>query len=242
MEESQAQEKPAPESVKPLRWPIYVYLFFDLCLLAAVGAYGYFSWGQWTALTDQARESEQSLSQVKAASDAAKRSADAAKGAAEAAEQANRLAREAIMASERPYVFPDKVWLTSRLAEGAKAIGFVKFINTGKLPALNFHAGGKFKVRESPPGRLVASGQPPSVLDVAPGGSRTIQASSDAVITDEEMEAVEEGKKSLYSYGILVYEDGFGNQVAQPFCEVYDLKDKSFGECPQPSAEYHEGT
>jgi hypothetical protein len=242
MEESQAQEKSAPESVKPLRWPIYVYLFFDLCLLAAVGTYGYFSWVQWTALTDQARASEQNLSQVKAAADAAQRSADAAKGAADAAEQANRLAREAIMASERPYVFPDKVWLTARLIAGTKVTGLVKFINTGKLPALNFHAGGKFKVRDSLPGKLVASGQPPSLLGLAPGGSRIVQIGSDAAITDEEMEAVEEGKKSLYGYGIFVYEDGFGNQVAQPFCEVYDRKDKSFAECPQPSAEYHEGT
>jgi len=242
MEESQAQEKSGPDSVKPLRWPIYIYLFFDLCLLASVGTYGYFSWGQWTALTDQAKASEQNLSQVKAAADAAKRSADAAKGAAEAAEQANRLAREAIMASERPYVFPEKVWLTARLTAGMKAIGLVKFINTGKLPALNFHAGGKFKVRESPPGQLVASGQAPSVLDVAPGGNRTIQAGSDAAITKEELAAVESGKKTLYGYGIFVYEDGFGNQVAQPFCEVYDRKDKSFAECPQPSAEYHEGT
>lgn len=242
MEESQAQEKSGPISIKPLRWPIYVELFFDLCLLAAIGVYGYFSWGQWTALTDQIRESEQNLSQVKAAADAAKLSADAAKGAAEAAEQANRLAREAIMASERPYVFPDKVWLTTRLTAGTKVAGLVKFINTGKLPALNFHAGGKFKVRESPPGHLVASGQAPSVLDVAPGGSRIVQTISDTTITREELAAVESGKKTLYGYGIFVYEDGFGNQVAQPFCQVYDPKDKSFAECPQPSAEYHEGT
>lgn len=242
MEESQAQEKSGPISIKPLRWPIYVDLFFDLCLLAAVGAYGYFSWGQWTALTEQVKASEQNLSQVKAAADAAKQSAEAAKGAAEAAEQANRLAREAIMASERPYVFPDKVWLTARLIAGTKVTGLVKFINTGKLPALNFHAGGKFKVRESSPGKLVASGQAPSVLDLAPGSSRTIQVGSDAAITKEELAAVESGKKTLYGYGIFVYEDGFGNQVAQPFCRVYDPRDKSFAECPQPSAEYHEGT
>lgn len=242
MDESQAQEKSSPDSVKPLRWPIYVYLFFDLCLLASVGAYGYFSWGQWTALTEQAKASERNLSETRATADAAKRSADAARRAAEAAEQANRLARDAIIASERPYVFPDKIWLTTHPAAGAKITGFVKFINTGKLPALNFHAGGKFKVRESPPGQLVASGQPPSVLDVAPGGSRTIQTSSDAALTKDELAAVESGKKTLYGYGIFVYEDGFGSQIAQPFCQVYDSKDKSFAECPQPSAEYHEGT
>jgi len=237
MNESQAQGKSGPDSAKPLRWSIYVYLFFDLCLLASVSTYAYFSWGQWNALTEQAKASEQNLSGTRAAAEAAKRSADAAKRGAEAAEQANRLAREAIIASERPYVFPDKVWLATHLAAEAKITGFVKFVNTGKLPALNFHAGGKFKVRESPPGQLVASGQPPSVLDVAPGASRTIQTGSDAAITKEELAAVESGKKSLYGYGIFVYEDGFGSQIAQPFCQVYDPKDKSFAECPQPSAE-----
>ncbi len=193
-------------------------------------------------MTARAKASEHDLSVVKASVEAAKQSVDAAESAAESAEQASRLARDAIMASVRPYVFPDKVWLATRLAAETKITGFVRFINTGKLPALNFRAGGKFKVRESPPGQLVASGQPPSVLDVAPGASSTIETGSDSAITEEELAAVRSGEKGLYGYGIFVYEDGFGRQIAKPFCQVYEPKDKSFAECPQPSAEYHEGT
>jgi len=232
------KEEPAP---KPVRWPVYVYLIFDLCILAAVGTYAYLAWMQWNVLSEQAKAFQDSLSATRLAAHAAKQSADAALQSAQASEQASRAEKEALIASQRPYVVTDKVWLTGRFAAGTKAIGLVKFVNTGKLPALNFHAGGKFKVRDSPPGRLVASGQPPSMLDIVPGGSRMIDASSDAAITESEMDAVRSGKKSLYGYGILVYEDGFGSQIAQPFCQVYDLKDKAFGECPQPSAETREG-
>jgi hypothetical protein len=238
MDQLPPKEQPA---AKPLRWPVYVYLFFDLCILASVGTYAYFAWAQWNVLSEQAKAFQQNLSDTRLAADAARQSADAAKQSADAAEQASRAEKAALIASARPYIITDKVWLTARLVAGAKAIGLVKFTNAGKLPALNFHAGGKFKVRDSLPGKLVASGQPPSLLDIVPGGSRMIETSSDAAITEDEMEAVRSGEKSLYGYGILVYEDGFGNQIAQPFCQVYNQKDKAFGECPQPSAEIREG-
>lgn len=238
MDQSPPREQPA---AKPIRWPVYVYLLFDLCVLAAVGTYGYFAWVQWNILSEQAKAFQQNLSDTRLAAEAARQSADAAKQSADAAEQASRAEKAALIASARPYIITDKVWLTGRLAPGAKAIGLVKFTNTGKLPALNFHAGGKFKVRDSLPGKLVASGQPPSLLDIVPGGSRMIETSSDEAITEDEMEAVRSGEKSLYGYGILVYEDGFGNQIAQPFCQVYNLRDRTFGECPQPSAETREG-
>jgi len=238
MDQLPPKEQPA---AKPFRWPVYVYLFFDLCVLAAVGTYAYFAWVQWNVLSEQAKAFQQNLSDTRLAADAARQSADAAKQSADAAEEASRAERTALIGSVRPYIVTDKVWLTARLGAGAKAIGLVKFTNTGKLPALNFHAGGRFKVRDSLPGKLVASGQAPSLLEIMPGGSTMIAASSDAPITDDEMEAVRGGDKSLYGYGILVYEDGFGNQIAQPFCQVYNWKDRAFGECPQPSAETREG-
>lgn len=238
MDQLPPKEQPA---AKPRRWPAYVYLFFDLCIVAAVGTYAYFAWAQWKVLSEQAKAFQQNLSDTRLAADAARQSADAAKQSADAAEQASRAEKTALIASARPYLITDKVWLTARLVVGAKAIGLVKFTNTGKLPALNFHAGGRFKVRDSLPGKLVASGQPPSLLDIVPGGSRMIETSSDAAITEDEMEAVRSGEKSLYGYGIVVYEDGFGNQIAEPFCQVYNWKDKAFGECPQPSTETREG-
>jgi hypothetical protein len=54
------------------------------------------------------------------------------------------------------------------------------------------------------------------------------------------MAARRSGEKSLYGYGIVVYEDGFGNQIAQSFCQVYNWKEKAFGDCPQPGAETSE--
>ncbi|HTY55076.1 MAG TPA: hypothetical protein VMB26_07750 [Candidatus Binataceae bacterium] len=224
-------------AVKPIRWPIYVYLFFDLCILALAGVFAYFAWAQWNVLSEQAGAIQQDLQQAKIASDAAKRSADAAKQSAEAAVQASQAEKAALVASTRPYVVTDKVWLTARLAANTKAIGLVKFINAGKLPALNFHAGGRFKVRDSLPGKLVASGQFPTSLDIVPGGSRTIETSSDAPLTADDFEAVRSGEKKLYGYGILAYDDGFGNQIAEAFCQVYNWKDKTFSDCPQPSIE-----
>jgi hypothetical protein len=234
MNESPPKE---PDAVKPIRWPIYVYLLFDLCILALAGVYGYFAWAQWNILSEQAKTIQQDLSQVRMAADAAKRSADAAKQSAEAVERASESEKAALVASTRPYVVTDKVWLTARPAADVKATGFVKFINDGKLPALNFHAGGRFKVRDSLPGKLVASGQFPTSLDIMPGGSRTIETSSDAPLTEDDLEAVRNGEKRLYGYGILAYEDGFGNQIAEAFCQVYNWKDKTFTDCPQPGIE-----
>jgi len=194
MDQIPPQEQPAAGSV---RWPTYVYLFFDVCILAAVGAYAYFALAQWNFLNEQAKAVQQTLAQTQAAADAAKRSADAAKQSADAAEQASQAERAALIASTRPYVVTDKIWLTNRLAAQAKVVGLVKFTNAGKLPAFSFHAGGKFKVRDSVPGKLVASGQYPNSLDIVAGGSRTIETSSDAPITEDEMEAVRHGEKNL---------------------------------------------
>ncbi|MGD0073995.1 MAG: hypothetical protein ABSD31_06590 [Candidatus Binataceae bacterium] len=244
MDESPPKQQSA---AKPIRWPVYSYLFFDLCILAAVGAYAFFAWMQWNILSEQSAALRQNLADTRIAADAARQSADAARQSAdaarqiaEAAEQSSRAERAVLIASARPYVTTDKVSLTSHLAAGAKVTGLIKFTNAGKSPALNFHAGGRFKVRDSLPGKLVASGQPPSLTDVLPGTSRVIETTSDDPITEDEMAALRSGEKSLYGYGIVVYEDGFGNQIAQSLCQVYNWKEKAFGDCPQPGAETSE--
>jgi hypothetical protein len=159
---------------------------------------------------------------------------EVSKSTANAAEKSAKIAQDAFVLGERPFVTLVNVD-NEKLEEGKPLKVTVKFVNTGKTPAINVSSITVLRISsqdlpENPDypipimqSRSIIS--PSGVLEANPNPNNSI-------IPSREIPLINEQKRWIYVFGKVEYDDLLKQHHFTKFCGRYNPKSGLFEDCP----------
>jgi hypothetical protein len=186
--------------------------------------------GQLTLATQNRQDSLDSAKRqqadVERSRRAAEQSATAASSSAESSREQLKATAEMFRFDQRAQIDPAEARVVERPTPTQRATFAVYFRNSGKTTAFSVKSTTYIILRPSAPDPLLqfpaTDEKTRSVSDIGPGGSLTAYGSRRQLLTQEELDALKDGKLVINFYGVTEYLDGMRKlPVRREWCYEY---------------------
>lgn len=150
--------------------------------------------------------------------------------------------REQTKISQSQLINQTRAWITVKgvshqeIKAGQKLISSIEFINSGNSPALNLTIHNNCAIRKIPPPtpmELIPFKGEPSSAVLGPQIISQSIITGDILMTEELINGIETGDLHIYVWGIVKYDDIFGQHRQTGYCFKNKLGTTRFDACPE---------
>lgn len=191
-------------------------LLFDFLLLIATSVYATFAYFQWKTMSGQ-------LLIINKQADIMAKQSETLDRQAQIMDKQADISSKQMINGERAWITVDNLE-SKEVKEQVPRDVFITIVNSGNSPALNtriFSAWGVYESEPIPMPDIDQSSEPTVSHTVMGARSAKQQTGPSFNLSDEQVRLVKQQTHYLYVWGIIKYEDIFGQGRTTKFCEVY---------------------